>query len=257
MILRNRDTVIRNAKELLEAYHKFASPDGGKYDFVVAEEIGSFVRTEKEQRDYIVIKNIRTIHCISSRGAGLRATKLTCHQCVREDRTCDICEQLPFTVKPDKVAKQLAQHHVQVDVGDLEELSEHAQLDPEEEVGEDEGGTDPVECAEQSDIEDGSDSEDEGEEEGPLYPVGTVCWGLRYGRRAPAIVIEFDSIPDERKKTLRTKKPFMVHIEFLGISKFATVHEAKLVKLGDTMQDLRWAQGNVNYQLALTMLPNK
>lgn len=56
--------------------------------------------------------------------------------------------------------------------------------------------------AEGSDVEGGQD--DDGEEE--EFEVGDVVWGLRYGKRAPAVVVRLEDIPQPRQRQIKSRK---------------------------------------------------
>ena len=124
-------------------------------------------------------------------------------------------------------------------VGGYEEL--------EEEVEEE----DDLEDIQQSDAE-GDDAEGDEDGEDWIY-VGCPVWGLRYRRRLPAIICNFEDLPVDRQHVLRTRKPDMFYIQFVGIDKFTVVHKTKLVKMSNTPQDMMFAEGNEHYQMALAM----
>ena len=47
-----------------------------------------------------------------------------------------------------------------------------------------------------SDVEEGHDEED--------FEVGDAVWGLRHGKRLPAVVVRLDDIPQSRQKQIKS-----------------------------------------------------
>ena len=136
---------------------------------------------------------------------------------------------------------------------------EEDSVDAEEEMDEAEEENDEAEedlhQIEQSDAEEKEGEEEEEEEEGlddDWACVNCPVWALRYGKRLPAVICDFQQIPIERQSLLKTKKQGMVYIHFVGIDKYSVCHKSKLIKMSNTPQDMMFAEGNLNYQLAMS-----
>ena len=169
----------------------------------------------------------------------IKASSVSCHYCCLEDAECHRCQQTPVAVTEAKVEKSLANERAP-DAGDGDNSSGEIE----------EGGEYFVHDDDQLGT---SDVEEDFEEEDDSIKIGDAVWGLRYRKRLPALVRSLQDIPHERQAVLRTNKPNMFYIEFVGIAKFSVAHKSKLIKMSDTPQDLQWAEGNSNYQFALAM----
>ena len=43
--------------------------------------------------------------------------------------------------------------------------------------------------------------------------VGDVVWGLRYGKRVPAVVVDFEEVPKARQKQIKSRKVSTANIQ--------------------------------------------
>ena len=44
------------------------------------------------------------------------------------------------------------------------------------------------------------------DDDGERFEVGDVVWGLRYGKRLPAVVVHLDNIPQSRRQKIKSDK---------------------------------------------------
>ena len=102
------------------------------------------------------------------------------------------------------------------------------------------------------DDHDGDDEEEEEEELEEIY-AGVAVWSLLYRKYRPCIVRSFEELPINRQLVLKTKKPDTFYVEFIGLNRYNVVHRSKLIKMGQTPQDLLFAENDTNYQKALQM----
>ena len=115
MCLRNPELVILCAADLVREVTKLTPDCTKKYSFVVVEEFPVFTRIQPHLRAQVPIQGIRKLHEISYRAGGIRAKRLSCLTCLREQEECDRCRQLPFTIPPAKLAKLLGSGQEQVE----------------------------------------------------------------------------------------------------------------------------------------------
>ena len=251
MLLRNRDLAIATAKELVDAYHMHCSEGAtGVFQYNIVECFPAIQRIHKDSRKAIEIKGIRKIHTLRYSGDGIKATKTSCHECCKLDSECGECLRIAETVTHARIIQCIGNYlpNEEQEEDEEEEDDREMQGGGYEELGQEMEEEDDLEDIQQSDAE-GDDDED-GEDW--IY-VGCPVWGLRYRRRLPAIICNFEDLPVDRQSVLRTRKPEMFYIQFVGIDKFTVVHKTKLIKMSNTPQDMMFAEGNEHYQMALAM----
>ena len=189
MLLRNNNLAITCAKELVEELNKLTPDKVGKYEFTMVEEYGTFERTNPKDRDEVKLNGIRKVHQVTFNGSSLTALPLSCLSCARLQAQCDTCVLLPPTVPEMKLARLLRKEmHIVQDVEGVEEEQEDGMAIV----------SMPNDVLEQSD----SEVEESSEE----LEVGDIVWGLRYGKRQPAIIVPLSEVPLPRQKSIRSKK---------------------------------------------------
>lgn len=99
------------------------------------------------------------------------------------------------------------------------------------------------------------------DDDGERFEVGDVVWGLRYGKRLPAVVVRLDDIPQSRRQKIKSDKETVLYIKWVnlldksGNEVFAATEREKLVRLGDTHRDKVWAERvGDKYQAAKAMI---
>ena len=155
----------------------------------MVEEYGTFERTIPKDRDKVKLNKIRKVHQVTFNGSSLTALPLSCLSCARLQAQCDTCVLLPPTVPEMKLAK-LLRKEIRI-VQDVEGVEE-----------EQEDGMSIV--AMPNDVLEQSDSEVE--ESSEEFEVGDIVWGLRYGKRQPAIIVPLSEVPLPHQKSIRSKK---------------------------------------------------
>ena len=251
MILRNRDLVITTAEDLVKAYHSHCDQGStGKFQFNLVECFPKILRVKKEERPAIEVKGIRSIHRIWFSGDGVKTSRVSCHDCCRLDAECPKCSALPVTIPQSKVEKCLSKF-----IPTWEEENHEEQISGDDEADSRDDVSDEDNDCQQSDNEGGDDGDDEEEEEEELEEIyaGVAVWSLLYRKYRPCIVRSFEELPINRQLVLKTKKPDTFYVEFIGMNRYNVVHRSKLIKMGQTPQDLLFAENDTNYQKALQM----
>ena len=187
--------VITCARKLVEELNKLTPDNTAKYDFMIVEEFGTFERTPAADREEVKLKGIRKIHQITYRGSSLTALPLSGLSCARLQAQCEECASLPPTVTKEKLAGLLRKEVVVV--------QETEGVEEEQEEGRAVAAM-PGDVLEQSDGE----GEEGGEEVEDVeeVEVGDVVWGLRYGKRQPAIIVPLSEVPQPRQKAIQSRK---------------------------------------------------
>ena len=248
-VLRDNTLTIHNANDVVQLWNKLGTKQTKAYSFCHLEELAPFTRVPKDDRPFLRIRDLMKMHEINFVDGGLFANQVSCHDCAINSGICDSCSvSQRYSVKPDKVQKVLA-GWIDPDIGE----DEHGHVDVEG-LGYDQDLLEQADGEIDNDGELGYDEEDSGDEDDQIFKVGTIVWGLRYGRRLPAKIVCIDDIPMPRQRTLRTKRANICHVEYLGLQKYGNMDMNKLVVLGSTPQDHCWGEGNVNFLMALSQI---
>ena len=190
MVLRNPDLTIASAGQLVKELNNLPPENTDKYDFCLIEETKSFTRIPDKERKDVMLPGIRKLHSITFTDGGLKTSVLSCLSCARLSGECEDCANQLHDVAPAKLTRLLGR-------------AGGAQVPSDEEANQGnvdhEGGDQQLEG---SDVEVGQD--DDGEEE--EFEVGDVVWGLRYGKRAPAVVVRLEDIPQPRQRQIKSRK---------------------------------------------------
>ena len=260
MCLRDKELVLTCTAQLVEELTKISPPSTDKYEFCAIEEFPTFQRVGARDRQEVKLQGIRKLHQINHSGGGIKVSPLSCLDCAKLSGECEQCQAADFTVTPDRLAALLGGR------------GEEAREEPEQELGQAivEGEGEQLEK---------SDGEGDGEEE--EIEEGDIVWGIRYGKRAPAVVVSLAEVPQPRQRAIKTSKVRMccvggalvlvmttttfqegvVYIKWVGLvdgaggAMYAAAEQQRLVLLGDSPEDMAWGERvEDNYLVAKAML---
>ena len=229
----------------MSEYKKFSPEQTTKYVFCHVESFAKFVRVDPDSRPSIVIRNLRKVHSISYQGDGILAKNLSCIPCCTAGEVCHICENLAPTVKQARVEKAI----VGVQFDD-EHYDEEEEMQSDYELDSD-NGSDVESEVNNSDTNSSTDSEDDEDQ----FSAGNVIWAARYRKKIPALVVSLEDIPEPRQKVLKTRKPGMLYVEYIGLGTFSVVSSQHVIRLAANPIDMQLKKNTTAdiYQRALEM----
>ena len=121
IMLRNKNLVITNAAQLVQAMHDHDSSvensATAKYSFRVVEEFSVLSRIPLNQRSELRLPGIRKIHFMSSSSAGFKVRGISCLLCWGQEVNCTECSASKARFSLDQVKAALSNPDEEDDEG--------------------------------------------------------------------------------------------------------------------------------------------
>ena len=238
VILRNKNLVITNAAQLVDAISAAAPEDSStaKYSFRVIEEMPVLDRLASNLRPSIPIKGIMQMHFLGLEDGSLKIKKISCLDCLQMGRECEKCRELPPFKSPQQLHDSLSLF-----------LSDHAD-GKEDDDGEDMSDIEavvPEFLDEETDSEEESAEEEEEDECDGGITEGCFVWAP-FGRRMfPAQIVSLATVPVNLHHQLKTNQSGHVVVKWVGevdhrgdsVNRFSPFPIQKLELLGESASD--------------------